>query len=135
MSLTIVLPRPPQILNPNKRCHYHTKAKATAKARSAAYFHACSWWGGITPPRWELATVRKLWIMPTWAHHPDPTNTDQWLKATYDGLCNDWGVMIDDRGLKPIWGGIEVTKTFVDPRGDLWPKGCVVLTFEEWRPE
>lgn len=131
MSLKIVIPRPDRRLSPNVRCHYHVKAKLTAAARKAAWQSAFEAWQGVTPPRWEKATVRKRWIMPSKAYHPDPTNTDHWLKPTFDGICNDWGVMIDDRHLHPVWCGVEVTKLYVCPLGNLWPRGCVELTFEE----
>jgi hypothetical protein len=61
--------------------------------------------------------------MPTNAHHPDPDNAIASLKPWLDGFA-DWGVVANDKGLVPVWGGICVEKSAE------WPRGCVVLTFE-----
>jgi hypothetical protein len=62
--------------------------------------------------------------MPTKAHHPDPDNAIASLKPWLDGFA-DWGVVANDKGLVPVWGGIHVEKSAE------WPRGCVVLTFEK----
>ncbi len=123
MSLTIAIDRPSPVLSPNARVHWSRKAAAKKLARRYANLLAMSTWGNCVP-RWPRATVRVLWIMPTKAHHPDPDNAIASLKPWLDGFA-DWGVVANDKGLVPVWGGIHVEKSAE------WPRGCVVLTFEE----
>lgn len=130
MILEIAIPRPLSVLSPNSRPHHFVKSKAIAKARGDARIRAHLAWPEITPPRWKSATCRILWVMPTRAHHPDRMNMTGWLKAAIDGIVNDWGVCLDDEGCHPEISGILVSKTFCH-RGELWPRGCVLLSFEQ----
>lgn len=130
MKLTITIERPVHALSPNARSHWRTRAGAAAKARKYGYLQAFASLPGVEPPMWPRATVSILWIMPTKAHHPDPMNASAWLKAHIDGIC-DWGMLPNDKGLIPVWEGMIVSKTYTDHVGQSWPRGCVVLTFEE----
>lgn len=122
MTLMIQIPRPVPALSPNARVHWATAHAAKKSARRSAKLQGIAAWG-ICPPYWPRATVRVLWIMPTKAHHPDPDNAIASLKPWLDGFA-DWGVVANDKGLVPVWGGVHVQKS-----AD-WPRGCVVLTFE-----
>jgi hypothetical protein len=130
MRLEIVIPRPDSILSPNKRPHHFVKSKAIAQARRDAWIYAHKAWPNIKPPRWKQAVCRILWVMPTRAAHPDRMNMTGWLKPAIDGIVNDWGVCEDDKGVFPEPGEILVTKTFTHD-GEIWPRGCVLLCFEE----
>jgi crossover junction endodeoxyribonuclease RusA len=122
VTLTIQIPRPVPALSPNARVFWAKVARAKQSARHSALRMAMAEWGNCVP-RWPRATVRVLWIMPTKAHHPDPDNAIASLKPWLDGFA-DWGVVANDKGLVPVWGGIRVEKSAE------WPRGCVVLTFE-----
>ncbi len=124
MFLMIRIPRPDPALSPNARVHWAKAYVAKKSARVSARRMASADWDFVDPPRWPRATVRVLWIMPSKAHHPDPDNAIASLKPWLDGFA-DWGVVANDRGLVPVWGGIRVEKSAE------WPRGCVVLTFEE----
>jgi hypothetical protein len=120
--MQIIIPRPSRLLSPNVRVHWAVLSGEKKSARRSAKYAATSTWG-ICPPYWPRATVRVLWIMPSKAHHPDPDNAIASLKPWLDGFA-DWGVVANDKGLVPVWGGIHVEKSAE------WPRGCVVLTFE-----
>lgn len=128
MTLTIHLPRPDSKLNPNARVHWAVLARLKKSARRTAFTVAGAVWHGVTPPRWQAANMRILWIMPSKAHHPDTDNAKGCLKAYQDGLA-DWGVVVNDRNIIPVWDGLRVHPAYVDENGVLWPKGCVRLTF------
>lgn len=123
MTMMIQIPRPSRLLSPNARVHWAVLSSEKKYARISARRMAMAEWGNCVP-RWPRATVRVLWIMPTKAHHPDPDNAIASLKPWLDGFA-DWGVVENDKGLVPVWGGFHVAKS-----AD-WPRGCVVLTFEE----
>lgn len=133
MTLTITIARPPGKLSPNARGHWSKLYRAKKAARDQAKLAALGEWSPLEPPRWKRATVRIRWIMPTLAHHPDADNAIASLKAALDGI-SDWGIVDNDRGLHPVWEGIEVSKLYTDSQGNAWPRGCVVLTFSEGRP-
>jgi hypothetical protein len=120
--MQIIIPRPSRLLSPNARVHWAVLSSEKKSARVSARRMAMAEWGNCVP-RWPRATVRVLWIMPTKAHHPDPDNAIASLKPWLDGFA-DWGVVANDKGLVPVWGGIRVEKSAE------WPRGCVVLTFE-----
>lgn len=129
MRYTICIERPAKELSPNARGHWTKAFKARKLARRDAQRLALSQWG-TDAPRWKQAMVTHRWVMPTLAHHPDPDNAAASLKSWLDGF-SDWGVVENDKGLIPMWGGLIVTKTYIDSTGQSWPRGCVVLTFEE----
>ncbi len=120
--MQIIIPRPSRLLSPSARVHWAVLSSEKKSARVSARRMAMAEWGNCVP-RWPRATVRVLWIMPTKAHHPDPDNAIASLKPWLDGFA-DWGVVANDKGLVPVWGGVHVEKSAE------WPRGCVVLTFE-----
>lgn len=128
MIYTICIPKPTHALSPNARCHWAKLYSAKRKARAAARILARAEWGPDAPA-WKKAKVTHHWIMPTRAHHPDPDNAQATLKPWFDGFA-DWGIVENDKNLIPFWGGVRVTKLF-EHNGQAWPRGCVMLTFEE----
>jgi len=128
MTLTIHLPRPDSKLNPNARVHWRLFHSLKKSAKNTAGNLARAVWHGVTPPRWAKCAMRVLWIMPSKAHHPDPDNALACLKAYQDGLA-EWGMVVNDRDIIPVWEGLRVHPAYVDENGVAWPKGCVRLTF------
>lgn len=119
----ISIERPSGQLSPNARGHWAKKYKATKAARSAASILAEAQWGADAP-RWKRVRVTHEWVLPTLANHPDPDNAEASLKPWFDGFA-DWGIVVNDKNLVPVWGGIRVEKTAE------WPRGRVILTFRE----
>lgn len=100
-QVTIELPIP-KACDPNKRLHYHQKAKMVKKERTEASLTVFLQDQFALPKNWEEATLTCRWYAPdNW--QPDRDNATARLKAYIDGVV-DAGVLENDNGLtiKPI---------------------------------
>lgn len=98
--LCIELPWPDPILSPNKRPHYHQKAKAAKNARLNGFICCPS---VVTPEQGKKAT--RIRFYPPTAHKRDLDNMLSSMKSAIDGICDK--IKINDRDLCPItieWG-------------------------------
>lgn len=102
-TMTIVLPWPSELLNPNKRPSRHQKAAKAKQARRDAGLAAHS---AVVKNRWpsgiERITVQPVFFSPDNETKPrDKDNYAAMLKSTYDGLA-DAKVVVNDKGLNPL---------------------------------
>ena len=91
----IELPWPDPILNPNRKAHYHAKAKAAKNARLNAFLLCPS---TCTPKEGKKAT--SVCFYPPDARKRDLDNLLSSMKSAFDGICDKLG--INDVDLRPI---------------------------------
>ena len=96
MTLTITLPLPDPVLNPNGRKHWRAIAAAKKKARENARIHALAALGRRTPPRWKEAIWSATFYFKD-ARRRDKDNFISAMKAHRDGVA-DAGVVENDSG-------------------------------------
>ena len=110
-TMTIVLPWPSELLNPNKRPSRHQKAAKAKQARRDAGFAAHS---AVVRNHWPkgVATieVQPIFFSPDNDSKPrDKDNYSAMLKSTYDGLA-DAKVVVNDKGLTPLPPKFETSR-------------------------
>jgi hypothetical protein len=98
--LEIELPMPPSATRPNASGqHWTKKARAIKRQREDAATASAIALRGITPPRWQAASVQATFYRHQKnCRRADSDNLVGWLKASFDGL-QDSGVIANDSGL------------------------------------
>jgi Holliday junction resolvase RusA-like endonuclease len=101
-SIRVELPLPPQVLSPNKRPHWRTKAAAVSQYRGVAKIAAMI---AVGTDRKAFEAAQFPWGCATaqvhWFHagiQPDRDNVLSSLKSAFDGIA-DSGVIGNDREL------------------------------------
>jgi Holliday junction resolvase RusA-like endonuclease len=123
--ITIGLPTPPAILNPNKTIGSRGGRMAKARAIKIARKHAADW-ARISmlerqiapPPRWSNVSVRCLFFYPT-RRRRDKDNALASMKAYFDGIA-DSGLVANDSAMT-----FEPVELLVDK---MLPRVEVVIT-------
>ena len=108
MSITIILPLPPNTLSPNARVHWAAKGKAVAKYRRDAEYAAIAALAAMAfdaglrmeRPRWKRATATVAFYFRT-RRRRDGDNALASIKAGLDGIA-DAGIVVNDSGLFPL---------------------------------
>lgn len=85
MTLSVSLPWPPPVLNPNSRAHWRLKAKAAAAHKSDCRYLCQS--RDISALRWDRAAVRITFCPPD-RRRRDRDNMIASCKALLDGVAS-----------------------------------------------
>jgi Holliday junction resolvase RusA-like endonuclease len=101
MNLHIRLPKPPQELHPNHKCHPMLRSRLTRKARTNARLLSLVALDRRPAPYWTKVQIRVTWWFKV-DRRRDERNLDGWLKAYVDGIV-DAGIMIDDSPTVVEW--------------------------------
>lgn len=109
MTVTLTLPVPAEVLHPNARSHWASKARATKKRRHEVATVAAAYRTPCMP--WKAATIQATFYLP---RRRDGDGLNSWLKATIDGLA-DAGYVKNDSAFT-LLPPLQVTGKEVDFR-------------------
>jgi Holliday junction resolvase RusA-like endonuclease len=108
--ITVTVGTPSRLMNPNSRCHWGVKAKATKRARVEAWAAAqVAMYEANVKGGWKEATAEVHWYARD-SRRRDKDNCLSSLKATFDGLV-DAGLLVDDNAITHL-----PLIIFVDPK-------------------